>query len=231
MNRRLIILLALLAILLAAIAIVYPGKRDISTSIALNDAMSTSTRLANDPTYHPIVLKPQMMPRNIEPPEIDPYAQGIATGTLSNFSFEYPVSAHIGGASTEGVHCPNEVIISIPQRKFDALVFISTSPSTACTAFNPNAETLADYETGYRQGDFQEVIDSQDGVMVNGILMLRQVYSHGYWKDGVLGFDLDIGYAYHYVRYVFFDGSKFVMVDGSNSDKYITPIVQSIRLK
>lgn len=131
--------------------------------------------------------------------------------------------------------CKGEAAVSFfeNEKSGAAEVFLATSPSTPCMRFNPNAKLLADYGKGYRVGDFEEVIHSQQGVTINGIPMLRQIYSQGYWTDHGTGklFDpiIESGVD-HQVRYVFFDGSKFVVITGFRAELYIDQIARSVRL-
>jgi len=165
-----------------------------------------------------------------------------ATSTLSNFSFAYPSAntSLIQHLAQEGVACDGEVAVSFSEQGDPEIaeVYIATSPSTACMRFNPNAKVLSDYEKGYQTGDFEEVIHSQEKLTINGIPMLRQIYSQGYWTDhgsgtGVKAFDTsNEGSRDHELRYLFFDGSKFVTVAGLKTEEdYIDQIARSIRLK
>jgi hypothetical protein len=177
-----------------------------------------------------------------EHPDQIPPPKELSTHSFGNFTFSYPSDASlVDKVSWEGVACNGLIAISIPENDSpDTIkVFISTSPSTAstvCTKFNPNAKVLADYEKGYRTDDFEEVIHSQNRVTINNILMLRQMYSQGYWTDhgdksGKKVFDTSNESSVdHQLRYVFFDGNKSVIISGWKAEKYINQIAHSVRL-
>lgn len=173
-------------------------------------------------------------------PPSSPLRPAIATSTLSKFEFSYPTAEAylIDRVGAEGVVCDGVIGIDFSDLATtrSAKVFIATSPSTACQRFNPDAKILADYEKGYSTQDWADVIHSQEKVTIHGIPMLRQIYSHGYWKTNfgdsadnkVLG-TTDEGGADHQLRYVFFDENKFVIVTGP--EPYLDQITYSITLR
>jgi len=153
---------------------------------------------------------------------------------LSNFSFEYSEYDEFSDkVAWEGVACPGEVYIRTPFIAYESTdVSIATSPSTTCTEFNDNAKTLADYEQGYKGKWRTTIVHSSEKVIINNIPMLKQIYSIGYTKNDNEGkeiLDTSDGVD-RQLRYVFFDGSKFVIVTGWQSQKYIEKVVRSIKL-
>lgn len=173
------------------------------------------------------------IPSSDMPPSTLPLpTQALTTEVLGDFTFAYPAANGPSFSLTwEGVLCNGAVALSFPPQK----VVIATSPSTACTVFNPNAQVLADYGKGYRSNDFEEIIHSQKAVTVNGIPMLRQIYSQGYWTDhgsgsGVKVFDTSSeGSIDHQLRYVFSDGSTFFIVTGWKAEPYIDQVAKTIQ--
>lgn len=153
---------------------------------------------------------------------------------LSNFSFEYSKYDEFSPKVTwEGVPCPGEVYIRTPFIAYEPTgVSIATSPSTLCTEFNENAKTLADYEQGYKGNWWTTIVHSSERVNINNIPMLKQVYSIGYTKkdnEDKEILDTSDGVS-NQLRYVFSDGSKFVIVKGWQAPKYIENIVRTIKL-
>jgi hypothetical protein len=166
--------------------------------------------------------------------------QDVATETINNFTFSCPrTTASLSKSlAWEGIPCPREMVVSFSEKGDQGVaeVYLATSPSTPCMSFNPTAKVLADYETGYRTNDFEEMIHSQKSVFINGFPMLRQIYSQGYWTDygsgtGSKVFDVTRENSVdHHLRYVFFDGSRFVIITGGTaSEPYIDEIARSIR--
>lgn len=159
----------------------------------------------------------------------------IKTSTLSNFSFEYSeYDEFSNNVGWEGVPCPGEVVIRVPFIAYEQTsVSISTSPTTLCTDFNEKAKTLDDYNEGYKDARYTTVIHSSEKVTINNIPMLKQVYSQGTIKkntDGKETLDTSDSGIDRQLRYVFFDGSKFVIVTGWQAPKYVEKIIQTIKL-
>lgn len=177
----------------------------------------------------------------------------MATGTFSNFIFNYPADCAISGGSGDGhgaviIECPSDSIYA--PRGFA----INVATSTSFEPFRPNAKTLDDYKTNYLLEDFEPfeeqtkdgivvdhrahevVIYSQEELTVNGIPMLRQIYSYGTLDqeyDGHSSFEAtDEWGADHALRYVFFDGKSFViLVSGGSQNLTMDTIARSIRIQ
>lgn len=166
--------------------------------------------------------------------EVRNSAEKTKTAVLSNFSFEYSEYDEFSPeVAWERVPCPGEVYIRTPFIAYESTgVSIATSPSTLCTEFNDNAKTLADYEQGYKGKWRTTIVHSSEKVTINNIPMLRQIYSIAYTKkdgDGNEILDTSDGVD-HELRYVFFDGSKFVIVTGWQASKYVEKLVNTIKL-
>lgn len=156
------------------------------------------------------------------------------TYQLSNFTFEYPEYDELAEkVAWEGVPCEGMIYTRNPSIAYESTgVYISTSPTTVCTDFNDEATTLNDYEKDYKGRFYTVIIHSSEKVEINGIPMLKQIYSKGLVtkdRNGKEIFDTSDG-TDHELRYVFFDGEKFAIVAGWQASKYVDKIVNSIRL-
>lgn len=168
-------------------------------------------------------------------PETDKSNDAIKTYQLSNFSFEHSQYDEIADSvAWEGLPCPGEIMVRVPYIAYEETsVYISTSPTTSCTDFNGNAKTLNDYTHDYKGAFFTTVVHSSEKVSVNGIPMLKQIYSVGYTRKDNNGKEIfdtsDRGWD-HQLRYVFFDGKKFVIIEGWQAPEYVEKIVKTIKL-
>lgn len=174
-----------------------------------------------------------------------------ATSTLSNFIFAYPENAYVSGFGWEKVPTKGNISIRIPSSsETNVYIFTNSSP---ISSFNPKATTLRDYKTDYFTtgiaGDRQVLVHNKlvtlsireevlvstsTEVVVNGIPMLRQRYSLGFWSLDAQGekyFDTSNETSLkNLLRYVFFDGKTFVIITGFGSESYIDQIAQSLYL-
>jgi hypothetical protein len=172
---------------------------------------------------------------------------GMSTGTLSNFTFSYPDDYRLSEAGWLKVVIAGD--IQLNKAESESSVYISTNPAPYAI-FNPKARSLDDYMHDYPVGQVKQQVRTKDGVVevststiaiihsqekfvANGIPILRQIYSFGYWEvdsDGkrVLSpMDTQID---HDIRYIFFDGKTFVIIDGWQSEKDMDQIARSVRL-
>ena len=168
-------------------------------------------------------------------PKIDQNNETTQTYKLSNFTFKHSRYDEIADkVAWEGLPCPGKIVIRVPNIAYEETsVYISTSPTTSCTDFNDDAETLDDYEINYKGAFFTTIVHLSEKVFINNIPMLKQIYSIGYYKkddDGKEIFDTsDRGFD-HQLRYVFFDGEKFVIVEGWQAPEYVEKIIKTIKL-
>jgi uncharacterized membrane protein len=156
------------------------------------------------------------------------------------------------GFGWEQAAVPGAYNISVPSDAGEGHVYIFTQ-SSPLGSINPTAKTLDDYRIDYpisatssRQiivkgkPTTMEVnprarILSSEYVTINGITMLKQRYSVGFWSLDAYGnrvFDVsDESSVNDELRYVFFDGKTFVVITGWKSDFYINQIAQSVLIK
>lgn len=156
------------------------------------------------------------------------YVLGTTTSVFSNFSFSYPGRPE-AGTGWDSVWC--EGVYQVHFGDPDHQIAMATTSAPLCAiAFNAKAKTLADFESGYSIANtFVERIHSQSYVAINGIRMLRQIYSQGRPRpDGTID-STDYG-ADHQLRYIFFDGKSFVVITAWKDSAGIDQIVQSIHL-
>ena len=178
-------------------------------------------------------------------------AVATSTETISNFTFSYPKGqGRLSEFGSEGVVYPGDYTLALNGITNYTLYFF-TAPAPL-SSINPAATSLDDYRTDYpvSTSSPQQVsgpngttitlprtevhILSDENVTINGIPMLRQRYSIGYWTTGQNGqriFKSDSeANVTNELRYVFFDGTTFVVLTGYQADDWIDYIAHTIKL-
>ncbi len=212
-----IAILILLIILLGGIFFLSKNHKNVSLSQALNPSSCDQSATTTDCSKFPIQATSST------------YAVGTTTSVFNNFSFSYPGRLGAGTGWDSG-WCPG--VHQVHFGETDHQIAMATTSAPLCAVvFNQNAKVLADFEGGYSIANtFVERIHSQNYVTINGIRMLKQIYSQGPLNtDGTINSTIEYGVD-HQLRYVFFDGRSFVMITAWKDEAGLDRIVQSIRL-
>lgn len=171
-------------------------------------------------------------------PPLQELAPGVVntTESIGSFTFGYPEGQ--GELSTfgwEGVVFPGDYTL-ILRGITNYELFIFTTPAPL-SSINPAAISLDDYRHDYSSADGKGVhILSSEDVTINGIPMLRQRYSVGYWatdQNGKRTFKSDSeADMTNELRYVFFDDidTKFAILTGWQADDSIDYVAHTIQL-
>ena len=136
--------------------------------------------------------------------------------SLNQYALDMQIAWVVSTSSAEGITYDGNFTIHIPVSTViqDRILDVFTKPGYH-SSINPYAKTLEDYGKDFSIDKYNDVhIESQKSMILNGTPVLRQIYSVGVWVAGGRGENLAF-YANdlkHQVRYIFFDGSEFVVV-------------------
>ncbi len=178
-------------------------------------------------------------------------AVATSTETISNFTFSYPKGqGRLSAFGSEGVVYPGDYTLAL-NGITNFMLFFFTTPAPL-SSINPAATALNDYRADYpvSTSSPQQVsgpngttitlpqtevhILSSEDENINGIPMLRQRYSVGYWTTDQSGkriFKTDSeANVTNELRYVFFDGTTFVVLTGYQADDWIDYVAHTITL-
>ncbi|MHB8860356.1 MAG: hypothetical protein ACYC48_01325 [Minisyncoccota bacterium] len=180
-----------------------------------------------------------------------PMTATTTTEVIGNFTFAYPKGqGFLSAFGAEGVVYPGDYTLVL-NGITNYTLFFFTIPAPL-SSINPAARSLDDYRTDYpvSTSSPQQVsgpngttitlpqtevhILSSEEVTINGIPMLRQRYSVGYWttdQSGQRVFKSDSEASVtNELRYVFFDSTTFVVLTGYQADDWIDYVAHTITL-